>query len=302
MKSMRTMTCGFFAMILLPGVMASAYTRDAFQDSVYVLRDQLNKTSKLDQRNCSDAYKKIYQNDTLKISMFNGYENMESETTDRMHRRAMIKVLTSRCASGNAACEFKLNKEVNNFAQLEKMIDGKKVVIDMYSTSVTESNVRNMDFNDPAYYQQEAQSQAVKNQFYNDLVKSDVVFYMGHSRVGAGLGFDSQNWVQTGINYVFRFPLKPILNSLATRPSRLKVFGLFSCSSENYYRAEIERVNPNISLILSTDEIEFDEAPQAEIGALDSLLAKRCAKEFHQSLVTTTAPKHDVMKFIHRAR
>ena len=297
----RSLWMSLSGLILLGSLNASAFTRQDFDDNVDPLMAQMKRVSRLTAPSCPANFTKILGpvSKPLKVSLFFGYEDFDGTTADAVQSASMVYMLKRKCETNVEACGFTQVEQRKNFSRLEKVIDGQQVIIDVQSTSITESDVRNRDGLD-LYAKQEDASTAVRAKFYDALVKSDVVFYNGHSRIGAGLGFNSQSALEEGINYIFRMPLKPILNALGTRPSNLKLLGLFSCSSEDYYRADIERVNSSVSLILSKDELEYDEAPQALYGALNALFTRKCAQDFKESLVTAGAPKHRAINLIRK--
>lgn len=131
---------------------------------------------------------------------------------------------------------------------------------------------------------------SVKDHFLRELVESDIVFYMGHSRLGGSIGFDRQTGVTTVIDAVFRHPMLPVLEALRQRPTRLRILGMFSCSSSKYFRQEFQSANPSLSLILTTGEIRYGPAEQASLGALEAILSRNCGHAFHRSMISVTEP------------
>lgn len=286
-------------MLVLASSIAHAFTREQFRDILFPYDDQLKKISARGEVNsCPADYRKILGDRDVRFSIFFGYEDFEHETTDALHSKALVSVLRRPCQPRISACGFQVTEARTNFTRLKKTVDGRVFEINVSSTSVSENNVANRD---PLWLRdrQERASEAVRARFYDDLNKADVVFYHGHSRIGGGLGFNSQSAIESGINYVLRIPLYPMLRALEKRPSNLKLFGIFSCSSEAYYRADVEKANPGLSLIVSKDELAFDENPQVLLGALDSLLGRKCAKDFDAAMISTSAGKRN-MRFIRR--
>jgi hypothetical protein len=143
---------------------------------------------------------------------------------------------------------------------------------------------------DVRYREQDKLSRAVKNRFYRELVESDVVFYMGHSRLGCGMEFNAQSGVTTLFNAVFRSPMLPVLKALRQRPTKLKMIGMFSCDSNKYFRDDFNGANPSLALVLTTADIYARPAEQASLGALDAVLAKKCARAFDESMMSAYEP------------
>ena len=269
-------------------------------EAIEVLRNQVDKLNAQNPRSCPADYKRLLPSTgPLRVSIFYGYENFGDRTFDLVHSQAMARVLQEPCQGPAVICGFKRSLKTATQTQLTKTINGQTVTLNLYASSLTSFDHQNMNANDK-YWAQRERSQAIKAHFYNEIKVSDVVFYGGHSRLGGGPSFEGQTMAQIGFNYLFKLPLRPVLEAVQVRPTKLKVLGLFSCSSNKYYRSEFERANPGLSLIVSHDEIESGEAEQMTIGALNSLLARKCAPELKDSLVSDQVPEHDVMEFIRK--
>lgn len=269
-------------------------------EAVETLREQVDKLNAQNTRSCPADYRRqLPSSGPLRISIFYGYENFGDRTFDLVNSQAMARVLQEKCQGPAQVCGFKISRKTATQTQLTKTVGGQAVTINLYASSLTSFDNQNMNPDDK-FWEQRKRSQAIKAHFYQELQASDVVFYGGHSRLGGGPSFEGQTLAQIGFNYLFKLPLRPILDAVSARPTKLKVLGLFSCSSNKYYRTEFERANPNLSLIVSHDEIESGEAEQMTIGALNSLLARKCAPEVKASLVSEQVPEHDVMEFIRK--
>lgn len=265
-------------------------------EAIAVLDGQLAKLGRQKAANCPQDYAKIYSEKDLRISMFYGYENFDNITVDFNDSRAMAHVLQRPCKNGLEVCGFHRIKSGKNMIRLQRAIEGKDVTISIISSSLTDDNYLNMDANG-LYFDQKARSREVREQFYKSLRTEDIVIYSGHSRLGGGPGFEAVTELEIGIGSLFRWQLKPVLKVLSERPTRLKVLGMMSCDSNKYYREGFEKANPRLSLILSHDEIETGEGEQITVGILNSILAKKCAKDVAASMVSVEVPAHKVMEF-----
>ena len=284
---------------LVYGSHSMALTNKDYSEAVQDVQDQIETLKDQSLNQCPSNYKKLFSGETLRISLFSGYQNFDDDTADGMRARAMALNLQKPCRPGIEACGFSLVEKKPHVFRLKKNLEGKNVLLSIYSTSVTDNNLEIMS-SAKLQEEQAKQSQIVKNRFYKELVNSDIVFYTGHSRYGAGLGFDTQDPIPTLFKIITRIPLKPILAALAQKPSRLKVLGLFSCESEHYYRKDIEAANPGLSLILSKDDIEDVEAEQMAVGALNSLLSRKCDRDFNRAMIPEQNPSHHLMTYIRR--
>lgn len=276
---------------------AFAFSREQLANSIGNLHDQVEKLSSQGPRSCPGEHKKLNSVRDLRISLFYGYEDYEKETADAVHAAAMTSVLMGPCAPHVEACGFKQIARTANMTRMRKQVGNRTVTLSVYSTSLTGDNEKNTG---ALAAKQDARGAALRAQFNADLVNNDVVFYAGHSRYGSGLGFDSPNTMRDIGNFIFRFPLRPMADALRTRPSRLKVLGLFACKADSHYRAVVEGANPYTNLILSHDDIDSDEGEQQQLGAINAILTNKCNAEFQDSLISTFIPDKNVMEYVRR--
>jgi hypothetical protein len=96
--------------------------------------------------------------------------------------------------------------------------------------------------------------------------------------------------VTTAVNAVLRRPLRPVLEALRHRPTKLKMIGMFSCDSNRYFREAFQGANPSLALILTTGDILCGPAEQASLGALESVLSKYCGHAFHEAMTSVDEP------------
>jgi hypothetical protein len=223
---------------------------------------------------CPQEFSVLETGRTLRISMFYGYDNHEGKVHDRVNARSMTHALTRKCRGKLSACGFSIVSRSKSTVRLMRALDGRKVEINLFTSSLTDG----------------AEEGLVKGRFYRELVESDIVLYMGHSRLGGGMEFDAQTGVTTLFNAVFRFPMVPVLKALRQRPTKLKMIGMFSCESSKYFRHDFHGANPSLSLILTTADIYARPAEQASLGALDAVLSKKCARAFHESMMSVNEP------------
>lgn len=260
---------------------------------------QIQKLKKQSLKQCPNQYSSLAHQKRVKISLFYGYENFEDKTFDLTHSQTMIDVLKRRCEGNLQACGFKQVGSRGVGSVLMKQIDGRQFTLHIYSSSFTNQESLNHDPKD-GYWKQNEKSHQVRNQFYQDLQASDVVFFSGHSRGGAGLGFDVYTPAQGVFDILFKGPLNKMLAALSLRPSRLKILSLMSCQSEAHYRSSIEAVNPHVELILTKGDIGDDQAEQITLGILNSIFSQKCKNELEQSLQAEVEPHEKMMTFIRK--
>lgn len=234
---------------------------------------------------CAQDFARVFPAKSLNISLFFGYGNFDEKTFDRAQSFAMAYTLKRPCHGGVAVCGFRQISRQDHLTVLRKSAGGREITVRIYSTSINNNGAAHLDPHGQ-YWDQEKQSARVRAEFYRDLNRSDAVFFLGHSRGGGGLGFNTSTTAQVVFNLIFRVPLRPMLQALSQQPASLKMLGLFGCETEKYYRADVERVAPRLSLLVSKADLELEEGPQTMLGALDALLSRKCASGFSRSLIS----------------
>lgn len=258
-------------------------------ESIENLEMQADKLAAGTGASCPKEFSALETGRTLRISMFYGYDNHEGRLHDRVNARSMSHVLTKKCRGKLSVCGFSIGSSSKSAVRFDEDAQWPEVEINFFTSSLTDDAKEGMN-PDALYWEQDKLSRLVKGRFYRELVESDIVFYMGHSRLGGGMGFNPQTGVATLFNAVFRFPMLPVLEALRQRPTNLEMIGMFSCDSNKYFRHAFHGANPSLSLILTTADIYARPAEQASLGALDAVLSKKCARAFHESMMSDMSP------------
>jgi hypothetical protein len=258
-------------------------------ESIENLEMQADKLAAGTGGSCPQEFSALETGRPLRISMFYGYDNYEERVHDRVNARSMSHVLTEKCRGKLSACGFSILASSQSALRLTRTLDGRQVEINLFTSSLPD-DAREKTDPDVRSREQDKLSRAVKDRFYRELVESDVVFYMGHSRLGCGMEFNAQSGVTTLFNAVFRSPMLPVLKALRQRPTKLKMIGMFSCDSNKYFRDDFNGANPSLALVLTTADIYARPAEQASLGALDAVLAKKCARAFDESMMSAYEP------------
>jgi hypothetical protein len=262
-------------------------------EAVENLERQAAKLALRDGSSCPHDFSSLDTGRALRVSLFYGYDEHEGRVHDRVHARAMLEILTKECRGRLSACDFSVVSRSASAASLARTIGGRRVEVDLFTTSLPEGVDESTSYVS-ALFEQDRLSRSVKERFFRELVESDVVFYMGHSRLGGGMGFDDQTGATTLVNAFFRRPLVPVLEALRQRPTNLKILGLFSCESERYFRRGFQAANPALSLILTTGDIRYGPAEQTSLGALEAILSRYCGYAFHDSMISANEPDRNM--------
>jgi hypothetical protein len=249
---------------------------------------------------CPEEFPALETGRTLRVSMFYGYDDHDGRVYDRVHARAMAHVLTSQCRGRLSTCGFSLASRSPSATRLVRTIGGRNVEVNLFTSSLAGDAMKGTSL-PTAYLEQDRLSRSVKDHFYRELVESDVVFYMGHSRLGGSIGFDKQSGVTTVVNAVLRLPMLPVIDALRQRPTELKVLGVFSCDSHKYFRQAFQDAYPSLSLILTTGDIGYRSGEQTSLGALEAILSRSCRHAFQESMVSVTEPD-PTMTYLLRGR
>ena len=250
-------------------------------ESIENLEIQADKLAAGTGGSCPREFSALETGRTLRISMFYGYDNYEGRAHDRVNASSMSHVLTEKCRGKLSACGFSIVASSQSALRLMRALDDRKVEINLFTSSLPDGAKEE---------EQDKLSLSVKDRFYRELVESDVVCYMGHSRLGGGMEFNAQTGAATLFNGIFRFPMVPVLKALRQRPTKLKMIGMFSCDSNKYFRDDFHGANPSLALILTTADIYARPAEQASLGALDAVLAKKCDRAFDESMMSAYEP------------
>ena len=294
---------GGYAHAVLRGPSAATAKQDDRAGSTEAIANLESQAAKLAARpgaSCPQDFAALAGGRTLRISLFYGYDDHEGRVYDRVHARAMAHVLTGECRGRLAACGFALTSRSGSTVTLAKAIEGRRVEVVLFMSSLADDVEGDAGLLS-AYLEQNRVSGLVKERFYRELVDSDVVFYMGHSRLGGSIGFDNQTGVTTVVNAALRFPMEPVLAALRRRPTNLDVIGMFSCNSNKYFRQAFQDANPALSVIATTGDIGYLSAEQTSLGALEAVLSKSCGHAFRESMISVTKPD-PAMTYLFRGR
>jgi len=267
-------------------------------ESIENLETQADKLAAGTGGSCPREFSALETGRTLRISMFYGYDTYDGRAHGRVNAHSMSQVLTKKCRGRLSACGFSIVASSKSAVRLLRTLDDRTVEINLFTSSLADGAKKDMN-PDVTYGEQDKLSRSVEGRFYRELVESDVVFYMGHSRLGGGMEFNAQAGATTLFNGIFRFPMLPVLKALRQRPTKLKMIGMFSCDSNKYFRHDFHGANPSLSLILTTADIEAHPAEQASLGALDAVLSKRCDRAFEEAMMSVTEPNPGMTYLIH---
>lgn len=251
---------------------------------------------------CKAMEDALYSKSTLRVRMVFGYKDARPArfVGDRHERLAFIERVTSSCgvadsktellgtkkAGGSQICGFVRSHDNADLFMKKISIRGRerKVLLWVVNSSVGTDDQENAT--DPF---QRWKSKYAELAFNSGLRDADVVMYDGHSRFGGGPDFASPRLADDGTvdpsSYQTERPgLTKMLSALkeSVRPkagpfSKLKMLGLFSCSSSQHFTQEIHEVS-KAGIVASKVLMYYSDALAQSLSTLDDVLKARCPR------------------------
>ena len=240
---------------------------------------------------CSLMEKDLDARDTFKVRMVFGYKDARPArfVGDRHERLAFIEKITTACTEKSAAlgsgtvlktgvCGFSRSHD-NADLFLKKVVIRKKshrVLLWVVNSSVGTDDQENRD--DPF---QKWKSKYAEEAFTSGLHDADVVLYDGHSRFGGGPDFAppvlGKGDIVDPAPYQTARPGLTKMTRAMVGKSRLKMLGLFSCSSSQHFNEEIRRVS-SAGILSSKVLMYYSDALSDSLKTLADVLEGRCPR------------------------
>lgn len=238
---------------------------------------------------CQKTWENFYSKPEIDVRIVFGYYDASYERTvdDVISRQSLIDRLVTPCNSNVAVCGFKRSEEDADI--LEKVVKGPsgashKVKLRIVASAYSSSDRINRAF----VKEQEEKSAQAKRAFMSGIEEADALFYIGHARDGGGPDFSPARLKDGAIDYPYYRRSKPGLEELTSKLSLAKktpkILGFLACNSERW-NDRLKRMAPKSGLVLSqTDDVAHEVSLVQTLGALDSILWKRCESSFDEAL------------------
>lgn len=237
---------------------------------------------------CSAMNAALASRPTLEIRMIFGYKDARPArfVGDRHERLAFIQRITSPCTGEKMACGFVRSAHDADLFTKPVTLAGHVRTARVFVVNSAVGTDDEENLGDPFQKWKSAHARLV---FLDGLQNADVVLYDGHSRFGGGPDFRSpilagDGTVDPDAYRTERAGLKRMIASLeeslaarADRFGRLKLLGLFSCSSSQLFNHQLRRVYQG-GLIASQQLMYYSDALSLSLTALDDVLAGRCPR------------------------
>ena len=246
---------------------------------------------KATREDCNKPYSALTRDGVLFITVAFGYKDSRPLrfVGDRYERAAFTDLLLRPCAGSEVVCGFAIDPANAEFFT-KKLVwyDKRERVIHI---QVLTSSVGPDDQWNRTSRIQKWNSDRTLRLFRRALVKSDIVFYSGHSRTGGGPDFSPPLIHSSGlIRYQhyqeqqpgFKFLIEDLERAKGARQPRL--LGLFSCSSTNHFMDKILKTKPKLGLIASEALLHQSDAMENMMAALTAVLKGECQTRFNERL------------------
>lgn len=238
---------------------------------------------------CQKTWEDFYSKPEIDIRIVFGYYDASFERTvdDVISRQSLIDRLTQPCSSNVAVCGFK--RAEDDADVLKKEVKGPRGTTHTVKLKIVASAYSASDRINRAFVkEQEEKSAEAKRLFLSGIEEADALFYIGHAREGGGPDFSPARLKNGAIDYPYYRKNKPGLEELTAKLSLAKktpkIMGFLACNSERWHD-RLKRMAPRSGLLLSeTDDIAHEVSLVQTMGALDSILWKRCEASFNEAL------------------
>lgn len=240
---------------------------------------------------CAKPYEALTKDGALSIVVAFGYKDSRPLrfVGDRYERAQFVDLLVRPCSPFEVVCGFEQEKgNPEFFAKRIQWYDGKERVIQI---QVLASSVGPDDQWNRESAVQKWHSDRTFRLFRRALVKSDIVFYNGHSRTGGGPDFSppllqKNNQVLYGHYQKTKPGVKFLLEDLerAKGARQPRLLGLFSCDSSAHFQKALLKAKPKMGLIASEALLHQSDAMTNMVAALTAVLKGECADKFNLRL------------------
>lgn len=179
--------------------------------------------------------------DVCRLAVFFGYNDQRPAdlVVDGIQRTLLENRLTTACpAGGGWLCDWRRVSYADDGDYRRDLGAGRVLEISLRSASLTKSD----DVNRGALRSaQDERSRRVRGEFLRSFAEAEFVFYVGHSRFGAGPDFAparlrSSGAVDTAFYRGLRGASAREVSEVARSSARWSAFEVISCDSEEHFR------------------------------------------------------------------
>lgn len=240
---------------------------------------------------CNKAYSLLSKDGAISIAIAFGYKDSRPTrfVGDRYERAVFVDLISRPCTGWEVVCDFKMeNRNPEFYSKKMTWYDGKERIVQI---QVLASSIGPDDDWNRKNPLQKWNSERTLKLFRRALVKSDIVFYSGHSRTGGGPDFAPPLVVKSGmVDYKYYQDKRPGATLLLEDLDRAKgarqprLLGLFSCESTDHFQKMLLKAKPKMGLVASEALLHQSDSMENMVGALTAILKGECLKDFNQRL------------------
>lgn len=240
---------------------------------------------------CSKPYQALTKDGALSIVVAFGYKDSRPLrfVGDRYERAQFVDLILRPCPPFEVVCGFEQEKGNPEFFSKKLTWYDRKVRV--IQIQVLASSVGPDDEWNRESHLQKWHSDRTFRLFRRALVKSDIVFYNGHSRTGGGPDFSPPRLQSNKqVDYAHYQKLKPGVKFLLEDLERAKgarqprLLGLFSCDSSEHFQKSLLKAKPKMGLIASAALLHQSDAMDNMVAALTAVLKGECLERFNLRL------------------
>lgn len=256
-----------------------------------------------DSNKCQPLYKNVLQNKVLDIRYALGYFD-DSKGTDIIWNGKNwgyspsldIGIFEGIRAALTESCRKKSQLHLCGFSEIGNASSGKVVLtkpiqlmgediqvrITLTHASASESFIENTQSSNQ---RQQFLTHQSEESYFGGIGKADVVIYNGHSRNGGGPDFNPpilDNRLHTDYNgyYEIQRPgIKRVLDLIKSGENKESVLAFFSCYSKKHFYRDLLLANPEQSLILSAEKIDYHDSLKASVGYIEGFMRGACGQD-----------------------
>ncbi len=234
---------------------------------------------------CSQFYHDLYSHDAIKIRMVFGYKDARPArfVGDRHERLAFINSLTAPCKTGQACGFVRSPENADLFAKDLQVELGRKVRVMVWVVNSSVGSDDEENRHDPLQLWRSHYAQAA---FESGLSDTDILFYDGHSRFGGGPDFAPPHLNSKGeVDPAYYTNVRPgvqrlneklqAMNKKGAKKSKLKLLGLYSCSSSQHFTQDVRRYS-NVKMISSSNLVYFSDALDESLKKISQVMERKC--------------------------
>lgn len=248
---------------------------------------------------CVQGYRKLYAQPVVNVHIAFGYKDWRPMpfVSDSLERAALSAQLLKPCQGTLTACGFTLQaghgEQPGDIDTLTKTVTAPDGTARLMRIFITHSSLSTDDNYNKETPLQARQSKVSRANFVNGLISGDVVFYLGHSRLGGGPDFDPPRLRRDlQVDFAWYQRARPgeatMYWAIKQRPpmnvSGLSLLGVLSCETGTHFLRELRGMESDLGVLYTKTDISLDDENDSLFGALNGLTGLWCEESFERAV------------------